>query len=172
MLLDRFDALTGRLSLWLVRVGAVVLAAMMLMTFLDVVGRYVFNSPIVGTYDMTQLYMGLIVYLGIGYTTHRRAHISVDLLTGRLGTRARLWFDLLAQVISGVLAALICWQLWSIAGDSVDNNDLTQIWELPIFPVVYVMAAASVLMVAALASQLLRTVVAIATGRPLPPETA
>ena len=52
MLLDRFDALTGRLALWLVRAGAVVLAAMMAMTFLDVVGRYVFNSPIVGTVDI------------------------------------------------------------------------------------------------------------------------
>ena len=171
MLLDRFDALTGRLSLWLVRAGAMVLALMMLMTFLDVVGRYVFNSPIVGTVDMTELYMGLIVYLGIGYTTHRRAHISVDLLTGRLGARARLWFDLLAQVISGILVALICWQLWDIAGDTLDNNDSTRVWELRIFPVVYVMAAASVLMVAALLSQLLRTMVAIASGRPLPPET-
>lgn len=171
MPLDRFDALTGRLSLWLVRAGAVVLAVMMTMTFLDVVGRYVFNSPIVGTVDMTELYMGLIVYLGIGYTTHRRAHISVDLLTGRLGPRTRLWFDLLAQIISGVLVTLICWQLWSIAGDTLDNNDSTRVWELRIYPVVYAMAAASVLMVAALASQLLRTVVAIASGRPPPPET-
>ena len=54
------------------------------MTFCDVVGRYVFNSPFTFTVEFTQLSMGLIVYLGVGLTTHDRGHIVVDVVTLRL----------------------------------------------------------------------------------------
>ncbi len=161
------DALTERAGLWLVRAGALVLAVMMLMTFADVIGRYAFNRPIVGTVDMTELYMGLIVYLGIGYVTYRRGHISVDIAISRLAPRARRFFDLFAQLVCTTLAALISWQLWVIAAETVANNDLTRVWELPIYPVVYAMAAASVLMVVAFLLQVLGTLASL-LGRGTP----
>lgn len=156
---------TERVTLWLARVGAVVLAVMMFMTFFDVIGRYFFNSPIVGTVDMTELFMGLIVYLGIGLTTFQRGHISVDLLTTRLPTRLHLVFDLFAQVVSGTLAAAISWRLWVIATETVANNDVTRVWELPIYPVVFALAAASVMMVVAFLVLVIGTLAALAGGR-------
>lgn len=165
MPLKRLDALAGRVSLWLVRAGAAVLTLMMLMTFFDVVGRYFLNQPIVGTVDMTELYMGLIVYLGIGAMTLERGHISVDLLVSRLGPRARLVSDLFGQCLCAVLAALICWQLWVIAGERLADGIVTRVWETPVFPVAYAMAAASVLMVVALLLQVAQSLVALAGGR-------
>ncbi len=165
MALDRIDALAGRVTLWLVRAGALVLAVMMLMTFFDVIGRYFLNQPIVGTVDMTELYMGLIVFLGIGATTLKRGHISVDIVVSRLRPRARLLSDLFAQAVCAVLAGLICWQLWVVAQDTFANHIVTRVWETPVYPVAYAMAAASVLMVVALLLQVVQTLVALTGGR-------
>ena len=165
MVLDRIDALAGRATLWLVRAGALVLAVMMLMTFFDVIGRYFLNQPIVGTVDMTELYMGLIVFLGIGATTLKRGHISVDIVVSRLRPRARLLSDLFAQAVCAVLAVLICWQLWVVAQDTFANHIVTRVWETPVYPVAYAMAAASVLMVVALLLQVVQTLVALTGGR-------
>ncbi len=70
----------GRVTMWLARAGAVGLAIIMLLTFCDVIGRYVFNAPIVGTVEVTELLMGMMVYLGVGMTTHVRGHIRVDIV--------------------------------------------------------------------------------------------
>ncbi len=160
----RIDAFTRRATTWLVGAGAVVLAVMMAMTFFDVIGRYLFNRPIVGTVDLTELYMGLIVYLGIGATTYGRNHIRVDIVTTRLPPGLRRVFDLLAEAISAVVAGLICWQLWVIAAETVTYNALTRVWEVPVYPVAYAIAAASVIMVVALGLQLVQTARALIVG--------
>ncbi len=160
----RIDALVRRASDWLVGAGAVVLAGLMLMTFFDVVGRELLNAPIVGTVDLTELYMGLIVYLGIGATTHGGGHISVDIVIQRLPARRRRVLGLFSRFVCAVLAGLICWQLWIIAGETVDNNDVTRVWEMPIYPFVYGMAAASVLMVVAFVLQVAQSLGSIFVG--------
>ena len=156
MLLDRRDALTGRAADWLVRVGAVVLGVMVLMTFFDVCGRYLFSQPIVGTVDMTELFMGLIIYLGVGATTHGRGHISVDIVISHLAPALRTLVDFLSDVISAVLAVLICWQLWIVAVDTYHNTIVTRVWETPVYPVAFVMAAASIFMALAFVLHVLK----------------
>lgn len=160
----RIDVLVRRASEWLVGAGAAVLVILMLMTFFDVVGRELLNAPIVGTVDMTELYMGLIVYFGIGATTYGGAHISVDIVTQRLPAGLRRVLDLFSQIVCAGLAGLICWQLWIIAGESVENNDVTRVWEMPIYPVLYAMSAASVLMAVAFALRVAQSLHSIFTG--------
>ncbi len=157
-MLSRIDAATRRASNWLVWLGAVILAAMTVMTFLDVVGRYAFNSPIVGAVETTELFMGVIVYLGMAITTQSRGHISVDLLTSNVEPRTRLVLAVLADLVSTVFVSFLSWQLWRIAKRTFDNNLITQIWEVPVYPAAYIMAAASSIMALILLCQLLVTV--------------
>ncbi|MHA1570320.1 MAG: TRAP transporter small permease [Alphaproteobacteria bacterium] len=128
------------------------------MTFFDVVGRYAFNSPIVGTVETTELFMGVIVYLGMAMTTQKRGHISVDLLTSNVGPRTRLLLAVLADLVSAVFVAFLSWRLWQIAKRTFDNNLITQIWEVPVYPAAYIMAAASSVMVIILFGQLWVTI--------------
>ncbi len=154
-MLSQIDAATRRASRWLVWLGAVVLAVMTLMTFVDVVGRYAFNSPIVGAVETTELFMGIIVYLGMAMTTHSRGHISVDLLTTNIGPGPRLVLAVFADLVSTVFVFFLSWELWRVARRTFDNNLVTQIWEVPVYPAAFVMAAASSVMVFVLICQLL-----------------
>ncbi len=148
------STLNGRVTMWLARGGAVGLAVIMVLTFCDVIGRYVFNAPIVGTVEVTELLMGMMVYLGVGLTTHGRGHIRVDIVINLLPPRVQALLDVLTLALSIVLISLVCWHLWLKAGATVEKNDLTQIWEWPVWPAAYVIAAASLLMVTSMLLQL------------------
>jgi TRAP-type C4-dicarboxylate transport system permease small subunit len=141
---DRLVRLNGRATLWLAYISALILALLAVVTFCDVVGRYVFNVPFTFTVELTELAMGLIVYLAIGLTTHEDGHISVDFVTLRLSE----WLRALMAVITNILAlaflALMIWRLWLRAGEHLAKGDITQVWHLSIWPVAYVMAFGSV----------------------------
>lgn len=157
-MLSQINDLTRRAGTWLVWLGAVILAIMTVMTFVDVVGRYAFNSPIVGAVETTELFMGVIVYLGMAMTTQSRGHISVDLLTSNVGPQTRAILAVIADLVSAVFVYFLSWELWRVARRTLDNNLLTQIWELPVYPAAYIMAAASSVMVLVLICQLLATI--------------
>lgn len=157
--------LSERVTTWLARVGSVGLAAMMFLTLGDVVGR-AFNHPIVGTVEVTELIMGMMIYLGVGYTTFYKGHIRVDILITALRPRTQAILDFMTITIGLGFIATISWRLFIQAQSRFDNGDVTQIWELPDWPVAYIMAIGSVLMVTSLLLHLILTARVIATGQP------
>jgi TRAP-type C4-dicarboxylate transport system permease small subunit len=146
----------------LARAGSVGLAIMMFLTLADVIGR-LFDHPIVGTVEVTELIMGMMIYLGVGYTTIHRGHIRVDILITRFSPRIQAALDTFTFFIAFVFMALVCWRLLLQAASRVENNDITQIWEIPVWPAAYVMAIASILMVTSLGLQLVLAARAVVT---------
>ena len=145
-------ALSERVTLWLARAGAGGLALMMFLTLFDVIGRTL-GHPIVGSVEMTELIMGMMIYLAIGYTTFLRGHIRVDILIMQFSPRWQAFLDLITVSIAILFAALVSWRLLILAGSRVTNNDVTQIYEFPIWPSAFVMAIASILMFTSLLHQ-------------------
>ena len=68
MLFKSYNNFNERATLWLAQIGSLGLALMMFLTLGDVIGR-AFNVPITGAVEVTELIMGLMIYLGVGYTT-------------------------------------------------------------------------------------------------------
>ena len=134
----------GRVTMWLARVAAFVLAALCLMTFADVVGRYFFNKPFTFTVEITELAMGLIVYFAVGLTTHANEHISVDFVTLRLSDWLRALVELLTNLVALAFLAVMVWRVWLRAVDLLANGDVTQVWRIPLWPVAFAMAFGSV----------------------------
>lgn len=165
---EGFIDFSKQASLWLARAGASALALMMILTFFDVIGRYFFNSPLVGTVEVTELLMGMIVYLGIGYTTVFRGHICVDIVITHLPLRIQIFLELITLAISIIFTTLICWQLWIKAADTVATGDVTQLWELPVAPVAYLMAACSITLIAGLLIQFVQVLDTAFHGSKIP----
>jgi TRAP-type C4-dicarboxylate transport system permease small subunit len=132
--------LNGRVTMWLARVAALILAALCLMTFADVLGRYFFNRPFTFTVEVTELAMGLIVYLAIGLTTHASEHISVDVVTLRLSEGVRALVALLTNLVALAFLAVMVWRVWLRAIDLMAKGDVTQVWRIPQWPVALAMA--------------------------------
>ena len=160
---DAFEYFNERATLWLARCGSAGLAIMMFLTLFDVIGR-AFDYPITGSVEVTELIMGLMIYLGVGYTTFLRGHIRVDILITNFSPRTQAILDSFTGIVALGITVLISWHLFRLASGLIDNNDTTQIWEISLWPFGFVMAAASILMVSAIIFHILISL-AVATGR-------
>jgi TRAP-type C4-dicarboxylate transport system permease small subunit len=135
--------LNGLVTLWLARVAAVIMAILALMTFADVGARYLFNRPFNFSVELTELSMGLMVYLGIGLVTHEDGHVRVDMLTLQLGERVRAAVEALTSLLALGFLAVMIWRLWLRALVLYEKHDVSQVLHLPFWPVAFAMATAS-----------------------------
>lgn len=75
---------------------AILLAFMTLLTFLQVVLRYVFNTGLLWSLEATVYAFAALVLFGMSYGVRTKSHIAVDLVVSRLPPRLRHVAALLA----------------------------------------------------------------------------
>ena len=163
--------LNGRATLWLAHIAAFFLALIAVVTFSDVVARYVFNAPFNFSVELTELSMGLIVYLSVGLTTHEDGHISVDVVTLRLPDRIRALLSLVTNALALAFLAFLVWRVWLQAQTLIIKGDVTAVRGWPIWPVAVAMAVGSLFFLTGVFVHLIDAFARL-TGRerPLPPE--
>ena len=62
--------------------GGLLLVGVMGMTVVSVLGRYLFNAPIPGDYEITELACGVVAFAFFPYCRTTNANIVVELFTG------------------------------------------------------------------------------------------
>ena len=80
----KFAAVWKPFSLALKTIMAIVMFMMMAITAVDVAGRYLFNAPISGGFEIVQYLMAFVVFAALPLTTASNGHLSVSLVEGRL----------------------------------------------------------------------------------------
>lgn len=86
---------------------ALLLAAMTLVTFGQVVARYVFNSGAVWALELTIFLFAWLVLIGASYGVRVRAHIGVDLVLSLVPSAVARGLAMLAVLLGLVYAAII-----------------------------------------------------------------
>ncbi len=61
-------------------IAALVLFALMLITCVDVFGRYLFNAPLLGSTELTEMGLGIIIFASFPIISWHNEHIVVDML--------------------------------------------------------------------------------------------
>ena len=141
----RLGRLNGRVALWLARCAAVILAVMAAITFADVIGRYVFNRPLTFTLELTELAMGLIVFLSVGLVTHRKEHVSVDFVTLRMTPKLRAAVDIFINLVSFGYLVVVVWRLGEKTWSLYTVGDMTPTYFILLWPFGLIMTIASLL---------------------------
>jgi TRAP-type transport system small permease protein len=113
--------------------GVVLLGLMALVTF-DVVMRYVLRIPFLGAYEMTELAMALIVFLGLPYCAATGGHVAVDVLGPVLERPALRWLNALLPLAGAVLTGVMAWQSVLYALDSRSRGEATNMLGIDLFP--------------------------------------
>ena len=105
--LDRALTTIERLG---IAIAAVAFAAMMIVTVIDVVGRYGLNSPLTWSFDLITAYLLVAgFFLAISATQANRQHISIDLIARSLPPRLRATLLAPAFVMAVVFVLVIAW---------------------------------------------------------------
>lgn len=121
--------------------AGITLFAMMILTTIDVFGRYFFNSPVTGSVELTQIMLAMVVFLAFPTVTWREEHITVDLLDG-IFPRSVVWIrQMVINVICSVALLIMTKRIWALAERSVSWGDATEFLRLPIGYLIYLMAA-------------------------------
>jgi len=117
------------------RIAAGIIMVLMFLTTADVIGRYVFNSPIQGAYDASEVMMVGVVFLGIAYVQSMKGHVKVEVITSWLPQRAQLGLDAFGYLVGFCLMALITWYSAGYAWKAWVTQDHTLgIVEIPFWP--------------------------------------
>src|SRR5258707_8401550 len=100
----RIDAVLGIAS-------SVLLFGMMLLTFADVVARYLLNRPIRGAFEITELALLVLIFAGLPLVSHADEHVTMDFIDRILPS----WLaDLWVRVAHAACAAVMFFLTWQV----------------------------------------------------------
>jgi TRAP-type C4-dicarboxylate transport system permease small subunit len=130
----------GAANTWLAKAGGYVLLCMMVLTISDVIGRYFFNSPITGAYEITQVMMVTVVFLLLCYNQAQKGHISIDFVIRLLPQKMRMAIDIVTHLVSLFIMILIGWMNILRCLELMRIKEVTPILHVPVSPFFLILA--------------------------------
>lgn len=135
-LLKKLEAVSACLAY----VGSVALVCMMTLTTVDVAGRYLFNKPIIGAFEITEFLVLILIFSFIGFAQAGKAHVSVDLLVAQLPGRLQKAVDLFTHTLCFILMGLITWMGIQRALELMAVGGASPNLKVPAYPFVFFLA--------------------------------
>jgi TRAP-type C4-dicarboxylate transport system permease small subunit len=146
------DRLGRGIEFFLGGCAAVILFLLMLVTFVDVVGREVLAAPLPGGFEITELMMAVLIFTALPATSWKEEHVVIDLLDGITPRWLARYRQVIMNLVSGGVVAVISWQTMKLAAELAGYKEVTEILYIPVAPIVYligVMSAVTALVFAA-----------------------
>jgi TRAP-type C4-dicarboxylate transport system permease small subunit len=121
-------------------VSSVVLFSMMLLTITDVFLRKVFSRSILGTVEVTEFMLVIVIFFALAHTEVLDNHVKVDLVISRFSGRIQALVDMITQFACFLLSGLITWSTIVYSEKMRASGEVSQDLWIPIFPFLYIVA--------------------------------
>jgi TRAP-type C4-dicarboxylate transport system permease small subunit len=92
--------------------GTAWIAVITVLITCDILGRVLFNSPIIGVPEIVKVSVVAIVWLQMSYTLKIGGHIRSDVILDRLSPRGRAFVDLIASILGAFVFGLLVYAGW------------------------------------------------------------
>lgn len=123
----------------LLLLSVLILLAMAVITFLDVTGRYLFNAPLQGAFELIGMGMALLIFTALPEVTARGAHVAVS-LAGFLPPRIQAVLRVMMAVLISAAFCILAWRLFEHGERMSDYGDYAMFTGIPYAPVAFFMA--------------------------------
>lgn len=123
--------------------GIILLGILALMSG-EVIFRYLFNKPILGTVEISSYLLVIFCFTGVAFTQSQRGHINIELVTQRLPPSFQRVLRIITLTLSFVTFVVITWQMASAFWKSWEMQEVR--WgalPLPVWPVKFMIAFGS-----------------------------
>jgi TRAP-type C4-dicarboxylate transport system permease small subunit len=120
--------------------ASAILLAMMFLTVVDVVARYLFSRPIRGAFEVTELMLLVLIFAGLPLVSFSDEHAVMDFVDRLLGPRGQRRLERLVQVVNALFMFLLTWLVWRKADRIWAYGDATDVLRVLYGPFVYFMA--------------------------------
>ena len=162
--LESLSALIRRTEPFCQRISAVgmyIFMGLVILTFADVLLRYVIGSPISGSIEITEMLMSVVLFSSVAYTYWRRGHVSMDIVTGKLSELNKNRLGAITTVWS---LAVVFFCITCMGKYAMTTTDTTSVWNMSYKPFIWFAVFGCVLLFLAMLSHLLDQLAAIIRG--------
>ncbi|HWU60993.1 MAG TPA: TRAP transporter small permease [Ensifer sp.] len=129
----RLSALLEGLFGILFKVAMLALALMMLVIVCDVFMRYVLNHPLRGSYDLIEMLLPVVVFLGLPTVVAGRHDIVIDLIDGLAPARITRLLIVTANVLAVGILCVVVLAMWDPALQAYRYGDVKLQLNMPIW---------------------------------------
>jgi C4-dicarboxylate transporter DctM subunit len=105
-----------------------------------VLSRALFKKPLMGTVELEELMIVILVFLGMANTQVKGMHISVDFLTSRLSERTQNILSVAMSLLSLLLFFALSWQSIRLSLVYLNEGNATFHLRIPLFWVIWIIA--------------------------------
>lgn len=137
---------------------------MMMLTTVDVAGRYFFSRPVPGAIEMSEIMLAVFGILGMAYTHHAGANIRVTMFTRLLPPRLSGLAGCLTTGLSLLVMALLAWYASVYGIEELHAGTTTDTLGIPLFPLYFLLCAGAGLVCLALAAEFAACARTLLTG--------
>ncbi|MCK5683233.1 TRAP transporter small permease [bacterium] len=131
---------------------------MMMLTTIDVAGRYFLSKPIPGAIEMSEFMLAIFGILGMAYTHQSGGNVKVTMLTSALSP----WFARLAETITLLLSlqiiGMIAWYGIISGIEEFNLGTTTDTLGIPIHPLYFLLSIGAFLLCLELLVNLIESV--------------
>ncbi|MEZ5450982.1 MAG: TRAP transporter small permease [Thiolinea sp.] len=120
--------------------AALFMFTMMLVTFVDVLGRDLFSAPLPGGFEITELLLASLIFLGLPLVTAAGGHVEVDLLDSVIPARLKRLQNGLINLLNILAFSVLSWLVWQYAFRTLRYQDTTAILHIPYAWLTFLMA--------------------------------
>ncbi len=122
------------------RIGSFFLFLMMFLTIADVFLRKVFSKSILGTVEITEFMMVILVFFGLAQAEIMNENVRVDIITNRFRKSTRQIIEVITQFCCFILFVLMTWYAFDYAVGKIGSGEVSQDLWIPMYPFVFVVA--------------------------------
>ena len=133
-------------------VSCPILFIMMLLTFIDVTGRYVFNSPLPALHEIISFMMPGLIFCILPLVCRKEEHVTIDLLDGFVPTHLKRLQAIFVNSIGSGAMFFLAWRLAEKSAAHYEFGEVTDDLYLILWPFSLLIAVLSVIAAIALLS--------------------
>jgi TRAP-type transport system small permease protein len=109
-MISTFEKVVNKITNILCFLSMGVLVVLLGLSVTDVLGRYLFNHPVKGTYELSEVLLAGIVFFSWPYTKSVQGHVTIDTVIKLFRPRVQAAVGVIVSVLSLVIFILMGWQ--------------------------------------------------------------
>ncbi len=119
------------LAFLLKALSAIALSILMLITCIDVIGRYLFNSPLTGSTELTEMAVGIVVFSVFPLISWQKEHVVVDIFDKFVSSKMDFFRSVLFNILMSVGLYFIGGRIIVLGNRSLGYGEVSEYLSIP-----------------------------------------
>ena len=158
---QKFHTAVGRFTQAIALISFICVMAMMLMNVVDVLLGYLFQTHVLGAYELTQRMLMCAVFTAFAYGQSKKSHINMTIVIVHLPRALRFVLFTLMSILSVLAAGAMTYAAAVQTGVAMSTGYMTEVLYIPLWPFYVIETAAMALFTLALIYDTILSAIAI-----------